>query len=269
MKSNLQHFKISGIAYLNQRSLFIVYLTFGYRILINYILKTSNLVWAIVVMLLSSCGNKTASNANAANRTDSITNHPATKPLKQIVFFGNSITAGYGLDPSEAFTTLLQQRIDSLGLPYKVVNAGLSGETSAGGASRIDWVLRQPVDVFVLELGGNDGLRGISLQETSKNLQAIIDKVKQKYPVATLVLAGMEIPPNLGIRYTKEFHNLFPQLAKKNNTCLIPFLLEGVGGVDSLNQRDGIHPNAEGEKIVAGNAWKVLKGICKQSNGRP
>jgi acyl-CoA thioesterase-1 len=227
-------------------------------------LKTIYLLF-VVVMLLSSCGNKTSSNENAARQPDSIANPPATKSLRQIIFFGNSITAGYGLDLSEAFTTLLQQRIDSLHLPYKVVNAGLSGETSAGGASRIDWVLRQPVDVFVLELGGNDGLRGISLNETSKNLQAIIDKVKQKYPNAKLVLAGMEIPPNLGTNYTKEFHNLFPQLAKKNNSFLIPFLLEGVGGVDSLNQRDGIHPNAAGEKIVAENAWSILKDICTKN----
>lgn len=227
-------------------------------------MKTIYLLF-VVVMLLSSCGNKTSSNENAARQPDSIANPPATKSLRQIIFFGNSITAGYGLDLSEAFTTLLQQRIDSLHLPYKVVNAGLSGETSAGGASRIDWVLRQPVDVFVLELGGNDGLRGISLNETSKNLQAIIDKVKQKYPNAKLVLAGMEIPPNLGTNYTKEFHNLFPQLAKKNNSFLIPFLLEGVGGVDSLNQRDGIHPNAAGEKIVAENAWSILKDICTKN----
>lgn len=214
------------------------------------------------MMLLSACSNKTPSNENASHQADSIAGPSSKKELKQIIFFGNSITAAYGLDPSEAFTTLLQQRIDSLRLPYKIINAGLSGETSAGGASRIDWVLRQPVDVFVLELGGNDGLRGISMQETSKNLQEIIDKVKHKYQNAKLVLAGMEIPPNLGTRYTKDFHNLFPQLAKKNNTYLIPFLLEGVGGVDSLNQRDGIHPNSEGEKIVAENVWKVLKGIC-------
>jgi acyl-CoA thioesterase I len=228
-------------------------------------LKKNHLLFVFVVMLLSSCANKTSSNENAVQQRDSLANPPSTTSLKQIIFFGNSITAGYGLDQSEAFTTLLQQRIDSLHLPYKVVNAGSSGETSAGGASRIDWVLRQPVDVFVLELGGNDGLRGISLNETSKNLQAIIDKMKQKYPNAKMVLAGMEIPPNLGTNYTKEFHNLFPQLAKKNKSFLIPFLLEGVGGVDSLNQRDGIHPNAAGEKIVAENAWRVLKDICTKN----
>ena len=226
-------------------------------------LRKNYLFFALVVMLFSACGDKTTTNENVTANADSVTNAPIAKAQKQIVFFGNSITAGYGLDPSEAFTTLVQQRIDSLSLSYKVVNAGLSGETSAGGLSRIDWVLHQPVDVFVLELGRNDGLRGISLDGTSKNLQQIIDKVKQKYPNSKLVIAGMEIPPNLGVSYAKQFHNLFPQLAKKNNAYLIPFLLEGVGGVDSLNQRDGIHPNAKGEKIVAENTWKVLKEICR------
>ena len=226
-------------------------------------MKKNHLVFALIMILLSACGDKTNTNESATAKTDSVTNAPIAKAQKQIVFFGNSITAGYGLDPSEAFTTLIQQRMDSLKLPYRVVNAGLSGETSAGGLSRIDWVLHQPVDVFVLELGGNDGLRGISLDGTLKNLQAIIDKVKQKYVTSKVVIAGMEIPPNLGVSYAKQFHNLFPQLAKKNNAYLIPFLLEGVGGVDSLNQRDGIHPNATGEKIVGENAWKVLKEICK------
>jgi acyl-CoA thioesterase-1 len=234
-----------------------------------HILKIIYLLSTAFAMLIYACGDKTPSNETANKQADTVANTPGKQALLQIVFFGNSITAAYGLDPSEAFTTLLQQRIDSLGLPYKAVNAGVSGETSAGGASRVDWILRQPVDVFVLELGGNDGLRGIPLQETSKNLQSIIDKVKRKYPGVKLVLAGMEIPPNLGTRYTKQFHNLFPELAKRNDGYLIPFLLEGVGGVDSLNQPDGIHPNAEGEKIVAENAWKVLKSICQQSIKRP
>ncbi len=230
----------------------------------NYpILKKNHLVFALVMVLLSACGNKTTTDESTSAKTDSASNGTIAVAKKQIVFFGNSITAGYGLDPAEAFTALIQQRIDSLKLPYRVVNAGLSGETSAGGLSRIDWVLGQPVDIFVLELGGNDGLRGIPLDGTTKNLQAIIDKLKQKYPNAKVVIAGMEIPPNLGVSYAKQFHNLFPQLAKKNNAYLIPFLLEGVGGVDSLNQRDGIHPNVTGEKIVAENAWNVLKGICK------
>src|SRR5688572_26874738 len=158
-----------------------------------------------------------------------------SKPARTIVFFGNSLTAGYGLDPSQAFPALIQQKIDSLNLPYRVVNAGVSGETSSGGNSRVDWILKQPVDVFVLELGGNDGLRGIPVAETRKNLQSIIDKVKAKYPSAKLVLAGMQVPPNMGQQYATEFRNLYPELAQKNNMAFIPFLLEGVGGVTKLN----------------------------------
>jgi acyl-CoA thioesterase-1 len=179
--------------------------------------------------------------------------------VKAILFFGNSLTAGYGVDPSEAFPALIQNKIDSLKLNYKVINAGVSGETSSGGNSRVNWILRQPVDVFVLELGGNDGLRGIPLTETRKNLQAIIDKVKAKYPEAKLVLAGMLIPPNMGQQYATEFKNLYPDLAAKNKIALIPFLLQGVGGDAKLNQQDGIHPTAEGHKIVAENVWNVLK----------
>src|SRR5215471_3173209 len=148
--------------------------------------------------------------------------------IKNIVFVGNSITAGYGVGESEAFPALIQNKIDSLKLSYKVINAGISGETSADGLSRIDWVLKQPVDIFVLELGGNDGLRGIPLQGTSENLQGIIDAVKKKYPDAKLILAGMEIPPNMGTKYTDEFRALYGELAKKNHTLLIPFLLKGV-----------------------------------------
>ena len=183
--------------------------------------------------------------------------------VKTILFFGNSLTAGYGIGPSEAFPALIQNKIDSLKLNYKVINAGVSGETSAGGNGRIDWILRQKIDVFVLELGGNDGLRGIPLTATRKNLQAIIDKVKAKYPEAKLVLAGMQIPPNMGQKYTGEFKKIYPELAAKNNIALIPFLLQGVGGDPKLNQDDGIHPNVEGAKIVAENVWKVLKDYCK------
>ena len=188
---------------------------------------------------------------------------PTTVKQKIIVFFGNSLTAGYGLDPSQAFPALIQQKIDALHLPYQVVNAGVSGETTAGGLSRIDWILRQPMDVFVLELGGNDGLRGIPLTATEKNLQDIIDRVKEKYPSAAIVLAGMQLPPNLGQTYTHTFEAIYPKLAAKNHIALIPFLLEGVGGNPALNQNDGIHPNAAGAMVVAANVWKVLKDICK------
>jgi acyl-CoA thioesterase-1 len=186
---------------------------------------------------------------------------PATKK-KVIVFFGNSLTAAYGLDdPSQGFAGLIQKRIDSLGLGYKVINAGVSGETTSGGNSRIDWLLKQPLDVFVLELGGNDGLRGIPVSETRKNLQAILDKVRAKYPDAKLVLAGMQIPPNMGQQYAAEFRDVYADLAKKNNITLIPFLLEGVGGESKLNQSDGIHPTAEGHKILAENVWVRIKDL--------
>ncbi|MBA9078031.1 MULTISPECIES: GDSL-type esterase/lipase family protein [Rufibacter] len=181
--------------------------------------------------------------------------------MKNILFFGNSLTAGYGLSPSESFPALIQKKIDSLQLPYKAINAGLSGETSAGGKNRIDWLLRQPVDVFVLELGANDGLRGIPPAETKKNLQAIVDKVKAKYPQAKLVMAGMEVPSSMGGRYASEFRVIFRQLATENNMALVPFLLEGVGGERHLNQQDGVHPTAAGQKILAENVWAVLKDV--------
>ena len=214
---------------------------------------------AVVVLcfVLACNDNKTSD----GQKNDSAKNADSAVTKKTIVFFGNSLTAGYGLSPSEAFPAIIQNKIDSLGLPYKVINAGVSGETSSGGNGRIDWILRQPLDVFVLELGANDGLRGIPLSETKKSLQSIIDKVKEKYPEAKLVLAGMQIPPNMGASYTTEFRNIYPDLATKNGATLIPFLLEGVGGELKLNQQDGIHPTAEGHHIVAENVWQVLEDV--------
>ena len=180
---------------------------------------------------------------------------------KTILFFGDSLTAGMGLSIEEAFPAIIQGKIDSLGLSYNVVNAGVSGETTAGGKNRIDWVLNQEVDIFVLELGANDGLRGWPLTETRKNLQAIIDMVRKKNADTKIILAGMQIPPNLGKEYTTEFNEIFPELAKKNNLPLIPFLLENVAGREDLNQNDGIHPTAEGHKILAQNTWDVLRDI--------
>lgn len=185
----------------------------------------------------------------------------ATSTKKTILFFGNSITAGYGLDPAQAFPALIGKRLDSLKMDYKVVNAGLSGETTAGGKSRISWVLRQPVDVFVLELGGNDGLRGVPLASTRLNLQAIIDTVRTKYPDCKIILAGMQVPPNLGTEYTQEFKGIYKELATKNKLPLIPFLLDRVGGIPRLNQPDGIHPTAEGNRIVAETVWQTLKTV--------
>lgn len=184
-------------------------------------------------------------------------------PPKNILFFGDSLTAGYGLSPEEAFPALVEKELNKTTQQVKVTNAGLSGETSAGGLSRIDWILRSQVDIFVLELGANDGLRGLPLDQTKKNLQAIIDKVKVKYPNVKLVLAGMMVPPNLGKEYTNDFKNIYPDLAKKNNATLIPFLLEGVGGDEKLNQPDGIHPNSEGHRIVAKNISKIIAPLLK------
>ena len=184
------------------------------------------------------------------------------EPLR-ILFFGDSLTAGYGLSPEQAFPALVEEKLRQEGIDARVINAGLSGETSAGGKSRIDWVLRQPIDVLVLELGANDGLRGLPLEQTRGNLQSIIDKTRAKYPEARIVIAGMEVPPNLGDDYTSSFRKIFPELAQKNDAVLIPFLLQGVAGDPSLNLPDGIHPNPDGHEIVAGNVLKAFKEILK------
>ena len=189
----------------------------------------------------------------------------AQQSPEKILFFGDSITAGYGLNPDRAFPALIQKQIDSLGLNYTVVNAGLSGETSAGGLRRVDWVLQQGVDVFVLELGGNDGLRGLNLQQTKANLQGIVDKVKAKYPQSLIVLAGMEVPPNLGADYTLEFREMYVELAQENEVLFIPFILEGVGGVPELNLPDQIHPNEEGHRKVAQHVWGYLVDVLTNS----
>ena len=180
-----------------------------------------------------------------------------------ILFFGDSLTAGYGLDREQAFPALVQARIDSLGWNFEVFNAGLGGETSAGGLRRIDWLLRRPIDVFVLELGANDGLRGVDPQDTHANLQQIVERVKAKNPKAALVIAGMQMPPNLGAEYAEAFAAIFPALAEKNAAALIPFLLEGVGDQPALNLPDGNHPNAAGHQIVAETVWTTLGPVLE------
>lgn len=184
--------------------------------------------------------------------------------VKRVVVLGDSLAAGYGVEPQEAFPALLQQKVDASGLKFTVVNAGVSGNTSADGLARIDWLLKRRIDVLVLELGGNDGLRGVPVTAMQDNLQAIIERIKQRYPEARIVVAGMRLPPNLGNDYTERFRKVFPELAKKNNATLIPFLLEGVGGKPLLNQDDHIHPTADGHKIVAENVWKVLKPVLEK-----
>ncbi|MBC7567726.1 MAG: arylesterase [Pedobacter sp.] len=214
-----------------------------------------------ISMVLFSCNNKQTEN-KSENRKDTLANvSENSTPAQNILFFGTSLTAGYGLSPGEAYPELIQHQLDSLKLPYTAINGGLSGETSAAGKARVDWLLKQPISIFVLELGANDGLRGIPVIETTANLQAIIEKVKIKYPKAKLMLTGMEVPPNMGDKYASDFRNMFKSLAVKNHMTFLPFLLEGVAGIPNLNQNDGIHPTAIGQKIVAKNVWLKLEPL--------
>lgn len=220
----------------------------------------------LTASIATSCnsGNQQNTEGNTDNKTSKETAQktgPAT-PVKNILFFGTSLTAGYGLDVSEAFPALIQNKIDAVPLNYRVINAGLSGETSAAGKERIDFVISdQPLAVFVLEIGANDGLRGLPIKDLVSNLQEIIDHVKAKNPDVKFVLAGMQIPPSMGIQYAADFKAVYPALAKKNNMTLVPFLLQGVGGIPKLNQEDGIHPTVDGQKILAENVWAQLKGL--------
>ena len=218
------------------------------------------------LLFFTSCG-ETAKKDQEVVVEEQSSDEENVEGNKVILFFGDSLTAGMGLDPEDAFPAIIQKKLDSLGLEYQVVNAGLSGETTAAGKNRINWVLNQEVAVFVLELGANDGLRGVPLEETRKNLQAIIDAVRAKNPETKIILTGMQIPPNMGEEYASGFREIFPELAEKNNVYLVPFLLEDVGGIPELNQEDGIHPTAEGQKILAENIWNVLEQIVKDEVG--
>jgi len=186
---------------------------------------------------------------------------PSHLTSRVILFFGDSLTAGFGVSSDESFPALIQKRIQAAGWNMEVINAGLSGETTAGGVRRIEWVLNRKIDVLVLALGGNDGLRGIPLEATRQNLQEIIDRARSQCPQLKIVVAGMKMPSNLGPEYTAGFQAIFPAIAKKNGAILIPFLLEGVGGRPELNQADGIHPTPEGHRIIARNVWKVLEPL--------
>ncbi len=194
---------------------------------------------------------------------DTLTANAAETPRGRVVILGDSITAGYGLDPAEAYPALLQEKIDAAGLPFTVVNAGVSGDTTAGGVRRIDWALGAGADVLVIALGGNDGLRGISPKETAENLAGIIQRARAKLPTIDVIIAGMEMPSNLGREFTESFRSIFPRVAAESHAVLIPFLLEGVGGAGEFNQADLIHPNIEGQKRVAGNVWKVLEKVLR------
>ena len=182
----------------------------------------------------------------------------ANDTKKRIVILGDSITAGYGLELSQAYPALIQQKIEQAKLPFVVVNAGVSGDTSAGGLRRVAWTLSKGADILIIALGGNDGLRGISPDVTKKNLLGIVKKARTKNPMMKTLIAGMQMPGNMGPKFTERFKKLFPEIAKASNSRLIPFLIEGVGGNENLNQADGIHPTAEGQQIVADNVWKIL-----------
>ena len=223
------------------------------------------------LLALSACNSNPPTEKASPATTGSAAQVPAaaTAPAttkKRLLFFGNSLTAGLGVEPEQAFPALIGEKMDSLSLGYEVINAGLSGETTAGGRSRVGWILRQPVAVFVLELGANDGLRGLPLSATRQNLQGIIDTVWRRSPGAQIVLAGMQIPPNMGQSYAADFKAVYQEIATKNHLVLIPFLLEGVGGHPKLNQADGIHPTPAGHRIVARTVWAVLQPLLKKQD---
>ncbi|HSJ07198.1 MAG TPA: arylesterase [Longimicrobiales bacterium] len=192
---------------------------------------------------------------------------PHMEETQNIVVVGTSLTAGYGIAAELAYPAVLQATIDSAGLPFEVVNAGISGETSAGGLRRIDWSLQQPVDVLILELGANDGLRALDPDAMRSNLDAILTRTKDRYPDADLLILGMEAPPNLGQVYTTRFRQVFREMARKHDAALVPFLLEGVAGNPALNLDDGIHPSPEGHRIIARTVWAELGPILESRTG--
>jgi acyl-CoA thioesterase I len=208
-------------------------------------------------------------NAPAVEETRQVAADTVSQPEKKdttgiVLFLGTSLTAGFGIGAEYAYPALIQQKLDSAGYALRVVNAGISGETSAGGLRRIEWSLQQPVRVLVLELGANDGLRGLSVPAMRDNLTKIIERTRKRYPQAEIVIAGMEAPPNLGEHYTTEFRRTFRDLADKYDAALIPFLLEGVALVPELNQDDRIHPNINGQQRVAETVWKVLEPVIQR-----
>ena len=223
------------------------------------------------IVALAACGAPPEDSAQvsgtggaAAQPGDSVATAAPQRPGRgTILFVGTSLTAGYGLEPEEAYPQLIQDKLDSAGLRYDAVNAGVSGETSSSLLRRMEWLLRQPFEVIVIETGANDGLRGIPVETMERNIQAILDTVRAVRPMATVVLAQMEAPPNLGASYTVRFRRVFPELARKNQVHLLPFLLEGVAGTRELNQGDGIHPNVAGERIVAENVWRGLRPLLQ------
>lgn len=227
-----------------------------------------------MALVFLACTNRPA--AQPPNRTDEPPNRPAAEPPDRrtaqppstsIVFLGTSLTAGLGLDPDSAYPAFIERRIAAAGLPFTVVAAGVSGESSAGALRRIDWIMRQPPGILVIETGANDGLRGQAPDSIRANIQTMIDRVRAIAPATRIMLAGMEAMPNLGADYARRFRQIYPDLARSNQLPLIPFLLAGVAGVDSLNQQDGIHPNTAGARIAAANVWRVLGPMLETAGG--
>lgn len=223
-----------------------------------------------LVLLTVACGGETrapadslASQPNSPAGRDSLAPERQSRTTKSILFVGTSLTAGMGLDPDSAYPAMIQRMIDSAGLGYEVINAGVSGETSSALLRRLDWLLRQPAEIIVIETGANDGLRGVPVETMRSNIQAIIDRIRATRPQARLALIQMEAPPNLGAAYTRGFRAVFPEMAERNGIELLPFLLDGVAGHRELNQSDGIHPNLEGERLVARNVWRGLKPLLE------
>lgn len=220
---------------------------------------------AVCVLQLAACRQAPkATPETGGQEVAAIESPESTKRRLRVVFLGNSLSSGYGLDPSLAFPALVQRKIDSLDWPVTVVNAGVSGETTAGGLSRIDWLLRDSLDVLVLELGGNDGLRGIAPEVTKSNLEQIIRASRARYADIAIVLAGMQVPPNMGEVYAEEFRAIYPEVAQSSGARLIPFLLDGVAGRSELNLADGIHPTAAGHEIVAETVWAALRPVLEE-----
>jgi acyl-CoA thioesterase I len=213
----------------------------------------------LVALALAGCGPDDSARGNEAPAP------PAEGERGRVVFLGTSLTAGLGLDPGQAYPAVIQRKIDSAGLRFEAVNAGVSGETSAGARRRIDWMLRQPVSVLVIETGANDALRGLEVDSLRANIQFIVDEARKLSPPPAIVLVGMRAPPNLGFGYARRFREVYPELAEANDLPLVPFLLEGVAGVGSLNQADMIHPTAKGQQRMADGVWKVLEPVLRRA----
>lgn len=223
-------------------------------------MKTHAWLFWLPLLLCMACGSNQESSKERSAEGPTVKSDSARQTeLQKIVCFGNSLTAGHGVELEQAWPALIQEKIDSAAWNYKVVNAGVSGETTSGGLGRIDWVLKQGVDVFILELGANDGLRGLDPKVTRQNLRKIIARVRETNPGVKILLCGMKVPPNMGPEYTKEFEKVFPKVAKETDVELIPFFLKGVAGKPELNQEDGIHPTPEGHRVIARTVWQHLK----------